>query len=96
MKKLLLLLMTVLLMAGTAQAQTTTYTGTIRDLSMNPVTAGQVTFTLAPSTDSLTANRRATVGLYEVNIPKLAVVLEVEQDARHVTRLIWLRLIRGM
>jgi uncharacterized lipoprotein YajG len=55
MKKLLLLLMTVLLMAGTAQAQTTTYTGTIRDLSMNPVTAGQVTFTLTPSTDSTLA-----------------------------------------
>jgi hypothetical protein len=35
----------------------------------------------------LTANRRATVGLSEVGIPKLAVVLEVEQDARHVTRL---------
>src|ERR1700679_2891580 len=33
-------------------AQTTTYTGTIKDLSLNPVTSGQVTFTLAPSTDS--------------------------------------------
>jgi hypothetical protein len=32
----------------------------------------------------LTANQRAAVGLYEVDIPKLAVVLEVEQDARHL------------
>ncbi len=39
-------------MTGAAFAQTTTYTGTIKDLANNPVTAGQVTFTLTPSTDS--------------------------------------------
>jgi parallel beta-helix repeat protein len=33
-------------------AQTTTYTGTIKDLSLNVVTSGQVTFTLTPPTDS--------------------------------------------
>lgn len=33
-------------------AQTTIYTGTIKDLAGNAVTSGKVTFTLAPSTDS--------------------------------------------
>lgn len=33
-------------------AQTTIYTGVIKDLSGNPVTSGKVIFTLAPSTDS--------------------------------------------
>jgi hypothetical protein len=42
-----------LLLAAGAQAQTTTtYTGTIKDLAQNPVTTGQVNFTLAPATDS--------------------------------------------
>lgn len=48
MRKFLL----ALLMTGSALAQTTTYTGTIKDLSLNVVTSGQVTFTLTPSTDS--------------------------------------------
>ena len=51
MKKFLLL-MSVMLMACAVQAQTTTYTGTIKDLSMNVVTSGQVTFTLTPAVDS--------------------------------------------
>lgn len=42
----------MLLMTGTALAQATTYTGVIKDLSLNIVTSGQVTFTLAPPTDS--------------------------------------------
>jgi hypothetical protein len=50
MKKFLLL--SVLMLAGLIQAQTTTYTGTIKDLALNPVTAGQVQFTLTPPTDS--------------------------------------------
>jgi hypothetical protein len=50
MKKFLLI--PVLLLAGLTQAQTTTYTGTIKDLALNPVTSGQVQFTLTPPTDS--------------------------------------------
>lgn len=53
MKKIATILGIGLLIAGAAFAQTTqTYTGTIRDLTGNPVTSGQVTFTLAPPTDS--------------------------------------------
>jgi hypothetical protein len=52
MKKLLLFL-SVLLIATLAKAQiSTVYTGTIKDLSGAVVTTGQVTFILAPSTDS--------------------------------------------
>jgi hypothetical protein len=50
MKKFFLI--PVLLLAGLLQAQTTTYTGTIKDLALNPVTAGQVQFTLTPPADS--------------------------------------------
>ena len=42
----------LLMIATGLHAQTTTYTGKIKDLALNPVTSGQVTFTLAPSTDS--------------------------------------------
>jgi hypothetical protein len=42
----------MVLMTGAGLAQTTTYTGTIKDLSSAPVTSGQVAFTLSPSTDS--------------------------------------------
>lgn len=51
MRKFLLLF----LMTGAAMAQsatTTTYTGTLTDLAQQPITSGQVTFTLTPSTDS--------------------------------------------
>lgn len=51
MRKFLLLF----LMTGAAMAQsatTTTYTGILTDLSQQPITSGQVTFTLTPSTDS--------------------------------------------
>jgi hypothetical protein len=42
-----------LVMTSVASAQTpTTYTGVIKDLAQNVVTSGQVTFALAPSTDS--------------------------------------------
>lgn len=51
MKKLLLLL-TVFLSSIASYGQSTTYTGTIKDLSLNVVTSGQVTFTLTPKTDS--------------------------------------------
>jgi hypothetical protein len=51
LEKLLISIVGLLLMAAGLQAQTTTYTGTIKDLALNPVTSGQVTFTLAPSTD---------------------------------------------
>src|ERR1700738_2439111 len=51
MKKFLLLL-SVLMLAGLIQAQTTKYPGTIKDLALNPVTAGKVQFTLSPPTDS--------------------------------------------
>jgi hypothetical protein len=50
--KKLLTSIACLLMAVGLHAQTTTYTGVIRDLALKPVTSGQVTFTLAPSTDS--------------------------------------------
>lgn len=50
---LLLVLSLLLLSAAGLRAQTTTtYTGIIKDLANNPVTSGQVTFTLAPATDS--------------------------------------------
>lgn len=51
MKKLLVST-SLLLISAMAHTQTTTYTGTIKDLAGNPVTSGQVTFTLARSTDS--------------------------------------------
>ncbi|MCU1247083.1 MAG: hypothetical protein JWQ49_112 [Edaphobacter sp.] len=51
MKKLLTSIACLLMAAG-LHAQTTTYTGSIKDLALKPVTSGQVTFTLAPSTDS--------------------------------------------
>jgi hypothetical protein len=47
-----LLALALAVLCGYTPAQTTTYTGTIKDLSLNVVTAGQVTFTLAPPTDS--------------------------------------------
>lgn len=50
-RKLLLMLS----ITGAAMAQsstTTTYTGTLADLAQQPITSGQVTFTLTPSTDS--------------------------------------------
>jgi hypothetical protein len=50
--KTFFLLLSVLMSAGLTQSQTTTYTGTIKDLALNPVTAGQVQFTLTPPTDS--------------------------------------------
>jgi hypothetical protein len=40
------------LMTAGAMAQTTTYTGVIKDLAGNVVTSGQVTYTLTPPTDS--------------------------------------------
>lgn len=43
------------LIGGALLAQTTTYTGTIKDLSAAAVTSGQVTFTLTPSVDSTTS-----------------------------------------
>jgi hypothetical protein len=52
LKKLLVTLAGLLMVAAGLHAQTTTYTGVIKDLALNPVTSGQVTFTLAPSTDS--------------------------------------------
>lgn len=42
----------LLLCCGEVRAQTTTYTGTIKDLTLNLVTSGQIAFTLAPPTDS--------------------------------------------
>jgi hypothetical protein len=52
LKKLLISIAGPLMVAAGLHAQTTTYTGQIKDLALNPVTSGQVTFTLAPSTDS--------------------------------------------
>jgi hypothetical protein len=52
LKKLLISIAGALVVAAGLHAQTTTYTGQIKDLALNPVTSGQVTFTLAPSTDS--------------------------------------------
>jgi hypothetical protein len=49
MKKLLCILG---LLAGFAAAQTTTITGTIKDLTQANVTSGKVTFTLQPSRDT--------------------------------------------
>ena len=49
------------LAAGALTAQTTTYTGIIKDLSLNPVTSGQVTFTLAPATSATIAGTGALV-----------------------------------
>jgi hypothetical protein len=68
MKKFLLLL-SVLMLAGVTQTQTTTYKGTIKDLALNPVTAGQVQFTLTPPTDSnLPGTRRFTPIAVSCNI----------------------------
>jgi hypothetical protein len=52
MMKLHISIAGLLMIATGLHAQTTTYTGKIKDLALNPVTSGQVTFTLAPSTDS--------------------------------------------
>src|ERR1700692_2169608 len=68
MKKFLLLL-SVLMLAGVTQTQTTTYKGTIKDLALNPVTAGQDQFTLTPPTDSnLPGTRRFTPIAVSCNI----------------------------
>lgn len=49
---MLRLILLLFLMAGVAHSQTTTYTGTIKDLSLNVVTSGQVAFTLAQPVSS--------------------------------------------
>lgn len=65
MNKILLFL----LMAVPVAAQTTTYTGTIKDLSLNVVTSGQVQFTLTPPTDStLPGIGRFTPTMFSCNI----------------------------
>lgn len=52
LNKLIRLLGLLAVGGAVATAQTTTYTGTIKDLSNNVVTSGQVTFSLTPPTDS--------------------------------------------
>lgn len=66
MKRFLIIMV---LVCGSAAAQTTTYTGTIKDLSLNVVTSGQVTFTLAPPVDtSIPGTGRFTPSTVNCNI----------------------------
>ncbi|HEY6407296.1 MAG TPA: hypothetical protein VIY29_07510, partial [Ktedonobacteraceae bacterium] len=51
-RKLILLCGLVAIGGPVANAQTQTYTGTIKDLTGTAVTSGKITFTLTPSTDS--------------------------------------------
>jgi hypothetical protein len=46
------LLLAIALLTGLAQAQTTSITGTIRDLTNSVVTSGQISFTLQPGIDT--------------------------------------------
>ena len=63
------LLALVLALASFASAQTTTYTGVIRDLSNNAVTSGQVTFAITPSSDStISGTARYTPTVIACNI----------------------------
>ncbi len=52
MKRLLLAVLTISMMAAAVIAQTTTITGTVKDLTQTVVTSGKVTFTLKPSSDT--------------------------------------------
>src|SRR4051812_44499580 len=51
-------ILAMFLMTGSAFAQTTTHTGTIKDLSFNPVTAGQVPFHITPTSESTVTSMR--------------------------------------
>jgi hypothetical protein len=58
-----LILISILWLSASAFAQTTTITGTINDLTNNPVTSGKVVFTLKPSVDTtISGNARFTPG----------------------------------
>jgi hypothetical protein len=58
-----LILISILWLSASAWAQTTTITGTIDDLTVNPVTSGKVVFTLKPSVDTtISGNARFTPG----------------------------------
>jgi len=58
-----LILISILLCGCSAFSQTTTITGTIDDLTVNPVTSGKVVFTLKPSVDTtISGNARFSPG----------------------------------
>src|SRR5258708_20261990 len=61
MKKFLLFA-SLLLLVGLSKAQTTTYTGTSKGIELNPVTGGQVQFTLTSLKDSTLTETGCVIG----------------------------------